>query len=371
MGPSTASDPAVDAIVALAAACRQRGMRAGTGEVILARRALEVLAGEPDVLRGGLQSVLCASRADLDRFAAAFEEVLGAPDVSAAVADGGGMSAAMQTLSRSDEGEEEDRPAAAFSDAERLWDLDFAAYTDEDLRMAAALVQRIARKIVLRPSRRATRSTTDRGRIDVRATLARSTRTYGEPSGIARRRPDRRPRRLVLVADVSGSMRPYVRALLQFAQVAAGGQRPVEVFVFATRVTRVTSQLRERRPDRALTAAAGAVDDWSSGTRIGEAFADLNRRYRGYVGLGADVIVFSDGWDRGDPEQLGREAQRLRHRAHRLIWANPLAGLEGYEPLTRGMVAAMPHAHRLVPVASLRTLDQLADLLLPSDPRSG
>src|SRR5262249_8956580 len=147
----------------------------------------------------------------------------------------------------------------------------------------------------------------------------------------------------VLICDISGSMEPYSRMLLQYAYACVRVRRRCEVFAFGTRLTRITAELRHRDPDAALQGASGAIADWSGGTRIGDAIGELNRAHSNVLGRGAVVIVLSDGWDRGDPEVLRSEAARLARCAHRLVWLNPLKATPGYEPLTRGMVAALPY----------------------------
>jgi uncharacterized protein len=165
------------------------------------------------------------------------------------------------------------------------------------------------------------------------------------------------------VCDVSGSMEPYARMLLQYMQACVAARRRVEAFVFGTRLTRVTGELQGRDPDRALARAAGAASDWSGGTRIGDALAALNRDHGRRLGRGSIVVLLSDGWDRGDPEQLSREIGRLRRCAHRLVWLNPLKAHPDYEPLTRGMQAALPHVDRFIAGNSLASLEQLAELM--------
>jgi uncharacterized protein with von Willebrand factor type A (vWA) domain len=177
------------------------------------------------------------------------------------------------------------------------------------------------------------------------------------------REPMWRPRRLVLVVDVSGSMAPYARMLLQYVQACVAARARVEAFLFGTRLTRVTRELAGRDPDRALARAAAAVEDWSGGTRIGAAIATLNREHGRRIGRGSLVVVLSDGWDRGDPEELATEMARLRRCAHRVIWLNPLAADPRYEPLTRGMQAALPHVDRLLPGNSIASLEALAELM--------
>jgi uncharacterized protein with von Willebrand factor type A (vWA) domain len=168
---------------------------------------------------------------------------------------------------------------------------------------------------------------------------------------------------LVLVCDVSGSMAPYSRMLIQYAQACVAARRRCEVFAFGTRLTRITIELRGRDPDAALERAAGAVMDWSGGTRIGDALAELNREHGRRLGRGAVIVILSDGWDRGDPELLRREMARLARCSHRLVWLNPLKASPGYEPLTRGMVAALPHVDAFLAGNTLASLEQLAQLM--------
>jgi uncharacterized protein with von Willebrand factor type A (vWA) domain len=158
-------------------------------------------------------------------------------------------------------------------------------------------------------------------------------------------------------------MAPYSRMLLQYMQACVAARARVEAFVFGTRLTRVTRELRGRDSDRALARAAAAVDDWSGGTRIGEAIAELNRTHGRRIGRGAMVILLSDGWDRGEPEELAEEMARLSRTAHRVVWLNPLAADPRYEPLTRGMRAALPHVDRLLPGNSIASLETLATLM--------
>jgi uncharacterized protein with von Willebrand factor type A (vWA) domain len=151
--------------------------------------------------------------------------------------------------------------------------------------------------------------------------------------------------------------------LLMYMQASVAARARVEAFVFGTRLTRVTRELAGRDPDRALRRASEAVQDWSGGTRIGEAIATLNRVHGRRIGRGSVVVILSDGWDRGDPDELADEMARLRRTAHRVVWLNPLAADPRYEPLTRGMQAALPYVDHLIPGNSLASLEALADLM--------
>ncbi|GLW93018.1 vWA domain-containing protein [Actinokineospora globicatena] len=198
-----------------------------------------------------------------------------------------------------------------------------------------------------------------RGRVDARRTLRLMRATDGEPMRIARKRRARKPRRVVLLIDVSGSMTPYADALLRFAHAMAR-RAPTEVFTLGTRLTRLTRQLRHRDPELALTAAARAVPDFAGGTRLGETLrAFLDRWGQRGVARQAVVVLFSDGWERGDPALLGTQMSRLGRLAHRVFWVNPHAGSPVYQPVQSGISVALPHIDRLLAGHSVATLDLL------------
>jgi hypothetical protein len=199
-------------------------------------------------------------------------------------------------------------------------------------------------------------------RIDLRRAFAKSLRTGGDVVVLPRRQRRMRTRSLVLLCDVSGSMERYSRMLLHFAHALSRRHRRVEAFLFSTRLTRITLQLRGRWIDQAVTAVARAVPDWSGGTRIGDAIADFHRHWaRRILRGGPVVLLISDGWDRGDPIELRDHVAWLQRSCHRLIWLNPLIGTVGYAPLTRGLQAALPFVDDFLAV---RTLSNLADLAL-------
>lgn len=189
-------------------------------------------------------------------------------------------------------------------------------------------------------------------------------RTGGEMIVTRHRAPSDRPRRLVLLCDVSGSMEVYARTMLRFAHAAASGGDAVEVFTLGTRCTRLTRELDTRDPDAALAAAAATVDDWSGGTRLGSALRSFNDEWgqRG-TARGAVVVVLSDGWDRGEPDLLAEQTERLRRLSHRLVWVNPLKAAPGYQPIARGMAAALPHVDEFVEGHSLQSLEALAEVI--------
>jgi uncharacterized protein len=252
---------------------------------------------------------------------------------------------------------------ATASAQERLAHRSFAALEPGEL---AALRRLIARLQLAAPVRRGRRARPGRRgeRLDLRRTLRRSLRTGGDPVRHARRRRKDRPRRLVVIADISGSMEPFARAHLLFAQSAARASAPAEAFVFATRLTRLTRALRGRNPEAAIQRAAAAAPDWSGGTRIGEALRQFNDRHgRRGMARGAVVVILSDGWEQGDPALLAREMERLGRLAHRIVWVNPRAAAPGFAPLTGGMAAALPHCDVLLSGHSLAALEAVAEAI--------
>jgi len=376
-GPASANIKGSDPLRlgALAAALRARGVRVGIGEVVAATRALGAVdAASREDVRLALRAVLCSSREDVAVFDEAFTEVFGVPfSAEPAVAPdeiarlGLPRVAAPPAADQSPREEQAGPPQtvpAAWSAVTLERTKDFALYTDAERAAARRVLEQLARRGPRRRSRRTVPSRRRRGHApDLRRTVRASLRHAGEPLERHWRAPSDRPRPLVLVCDVSGSMTPYARVLLQYLQASVAARRRVEAFAFGTRLTRVTVELAGRDPDRALERAAAAVTDWSGGTRIGDALATLNREHGRRVGRGSAVVILSDGWDRGDPDVLAAEMARLRRAAHRVVWLNPLAAAPSYEPLTRGMRAALPHTDHLLAGNSLASLEQLADVL--------
>jgi uncharacterized protein with von Willebrand factor type A (vWA) domain len=364
----------------LAADLRARGVRLGVGELLGAHRALAAVdASDRAACRLALRAVLCSRREDLEAFDEAFVAVFGAagqplpdqPDVLDDVAKLVLPRVAVppeRGRARPQPQEETELVPAAWSDEELLRDKDFAAYTAAERAAARRVLARLAARGPIRPSRRLRAAhrigaPPRSGRPDLQRTLRASMRHGGEPLRRHWREPGNRPRPLVLVCDVSGSMEPYARVLLSYMQACVAARRRVEAFAFGTRLTRVTRELRARDPDQALASATQAIADRSGGTRIGDSLAALNREHGGRVGRGALVVLLSDGWDRGEPDVLAAEMRRLRRCAHRVVWLNPLKAGPDYEPLTRGMVAALPHVDRFLAGNSLRSLEELAGLM--------
>ena len=250
-------------------------------------------------------------------------------------------------------------PRPIWSAHEALRQKNFASYTEEEAADAAAAMAALRWD----PGERRTRRwRTGAGPVpDIRAALRLGARSGGELIVLPRKGRRRRPRPLVVIADVSGSMERYTRMLLRFVHALVQRRRSVEAFLFATRVTRVTHDLQRDRADEAVSAVARHVQDWAGGTRIGDALREVNRHWaRRVLGRGSVVLLISDGWDRGDPALLASEIARLQRSCHRLIWLNPLLGSPDYEPLTRGMRAARPFVDDFLPAHNLASVESLA-----------
>lgn len=251
-----------------------------------------------------------------------------------------------------------------FSTTEVLRQKDFADYSPDELVHAQQLMTRL--RLAGTPRRSLRLGPADR-RTDVpdlRRTVRASMRAGGEPVRRHFRTPTTRNRRLVLLLDVSGSMEPYARALIRFVHAAVAGRQKVEAFALGTRLTRITRELSSRDPDEALRRAATRVLDYGGGTRLGDGLRAFNDEW-GQRGMarGAIVVILSDGWDRGDPEQLAEQMQRLQRVAYKVVWVNPLKVTPGYAPLARGMAAALPHIDAFVEGHSIEAMEQLARVI--------
>ncbi len=258
--------------------------------------------------------------------------------------------------------EQEVEHAYLGSTIERLAAQDFAELTEAELASLASLMRGITLAVPLRRSRRERRRPGG-PRTDMRATLRQARRTGGHAFALIGRSPARRPRRMVVLCDISGSMEPYARAMIQLLYCAAGGAR-AEVFSFATRLTRLTPALSRSLPGPALYRAGRAAPDWLGGTKIGAALREFNDSYgRRGMARGAVVLIVSDGWDTGDPELVRREMERLSLVAYRIVWVNPRTKSAGYQPLAGGMAAAWPHCDAVVSAHTVRALDQLTAAL--------
>ena len=250
-----------------------------------------------------------------------------------------------------------------YSAREVLRHKDFADLTPTELTEMNRLMKAMQWELEKRRTRRRARAVHG-SHLDMRRTIRQNLRYGGELLQLSWRRSKFKRRPLVVISDISGSMERYARILLKFIYVISSGLDKVESFVFSTRLTRVTHQLKHKDIDVALDQATALIHDFGGGTRIGEALKTFNYEWgRRVLGQGAIVLIISDGWDRGDVVLLDREMERLQLSCQRLIWLNPLLGSENYEPLTRGIQAALPYIDDFMPVHNLSSLEQLGDLL--------
>lgn len=266
---------------------------------------------------------------------------------------------------------EEVAEIAGASYRERIAHRDFADLTPDEEQQVRRLIDRMVWRPAAAPSRRWAPNRTG-SRPDLRRTLRNVSRPHGDlvPLAWANRRMRRRP--LLVIADVSGSMERYTEMILYFVHAAQGRLGSVESFVFSTRLSRITRQMQMRQTDTALRQVARVVDDWSGGTRIGEALATFNRDWSRRVTRGGTIgLVVSDGWDTGDPELLDREMARFARSVHRVIWLNPLAGRVGFAPETRGMRTVLPYVDDLLAAGNLVDLHAVVRLLESVPTRRG
>ncbi|GIF72783.1 vWA domain-containing protein [Asanoa siamensis] len=359
-------------VVGFARTLRHAGVEAGPDRVQTMLRAVDALGGTTarHLYWAGRQT-LCAEPDDIRIYDAAFAAYFGGqrpqrgtplnpaatlPSVAAPYTSGPPGDSA-------DDGDEPQVLGLSASTVEILRRRDFALLTPTERAEVRRLLALLGPKTATRRSRR--RQPAARGEIDPNRTVRAALTRAGEPTRLARRRRVERPRRLVLLIDVSGSMSPYADALLRFAH-AAVRTRPTrtEVFTLGTRLTRITRALRHRDADAALHAASTAIPDWHGGTRLADALqAFLDRWGQRGTARGAIVVMFSDGWERGDPTALAQRTHRLARLAYRLIWVNPHRGKDGFAPLAGGMAAALPHLDEFVAGHTVAALDELVRVI--------
>lgn len=314
------------------------------------------------------RATLCAGPDDLVRYDQVFHAFFGSrdglPRPRPAQAPVAPSFSGLPDAEGSGEAEDADQELvhARASDTEVLRHRDVAALSNAEKHRLAGMFATLRPRPPLRRTARHQRW--HRGQVDASRTLRDSLRRMGEPADIAWRRRGRRPRRVVLLVDVSGSMSGYADALLRLAHRFTQVGASVETFTVGTRVTHITRAMRLRDPERAIVAAGETVPDWSGGTRLGETLRFFLDRW-GQRGMarGAVVVVFSDGWERGDPTLLGEQMERLQRLAHRVVWVNPHRGKDGYEPVQQGVVAALPHCDDFVAGHSLATFAELTEVV--------
>ena len=363
-------------VVTLGRVLHEAGLEIGPGRVADSLRALDAvdLARQEDVYFA-LRQTLVSRQDELDLFDRAFGAwFLRAPVLPPVRSRSGaevetrvGQAPTDRLRRREEDGEQEDETGDPLelgaSAQELLRNKDFSELTGDELRRLRELIARIARTRPQRHSRR--RTVAAHGdMLDVRRMIRRSLRTGGDPLDRPLRTRKEVPRKLVVLCDVSGSMDSYARALLLFLHAVVGTGRGVEAFAFGTRLSRLTPDLATRDPDAALARCTEAVVDWGSGTRIGASLREFNETWgRRALSRGAIVLIVSDGWEREDPELVGREMAKLARAAYAIVWVNPLKGNPQYQPLAGGMRAALPYVDRFLPGHNLRSLEELAAVL--------
>lgn len=362
---------------------RALGLDVNPGRMIDLVQALEyVEIGRKSDFYFTTRSLLVHNKEDLPLFDQAFEMFWRKPRERSAVLEQFGLTRTSEEkspvvtlppldepaapLADDNDDEEEDEAqqiieiTRTYSRREVLRRKEFSELTEEELRQIKEFMSEMIWDL---GERRTRRRRPGKGKhLDLRRILRRNLRYGGELLEWPRRQRKTKPRPLVIIADISGSMERYTRLLLHFIySLAEGLEQQVEAFVFSTRLTRITRHLRGRDIDQALTEVTVTVHDWAGGTRIGEAIKSFNFDWgRRVLGRGAVVLLISDGWDRGDPELLSKEVHRLQRSCYRLVWLNPLLGSPRYEPLTRGMQAALPYIDDFLAVHNLASLEELA-----------
>jgi uncharacterized protein with von Willebrand factor type A (vWA) domain len=380
---------ALERLIGFGRTLRTRGLAVGTGRIVTFCRAAAALGAlDRDDLYWAGRASLISRPEDVEAFDAAFDaafrdgirielnlptsapqEVVDEGDVPDGVQpDGAGTDERplASRWSRAAEDEDPEGEAAVrivASAYEVLREKSFSDLIDEERARVSRLIRGIAVSVPARHTRRL--KPDDAGsRFDMRRTLRRSLRTQGEPFHRAFRARGIRVRPLVLILDISGSMAPYSRALMQFAFATMAAGRKVEVFCFGTRLTRVTRVLRTKDPDRAMHELGRQVFDWEGGTKIGESLKTLLDEWSPRAALrGSVAVICSDGLERGEPDLLRSQMARLRRLAHKVVWVNPLKGSPRYEPLAQGMAAALPSIDVFLPGHNLESLEELGRAL--------
>ena len=363
---------------------RRAGLRVGAADLLAAAEALGCIdIGERRQVQAGLRAVLVHRHEDSELFDSAFAIWWRDPEASRhaaamALLDGLKPEEKQRPGSRRlAEAMARDRPpprqapeqppplldmAMSVSERERLQAMDFEAMSAAEIAFARAEIRKLRLPLDERRTRRDRLAGT--GRIDLRATLRRSLRTGGEIVSLARRRRITRPPPLVVICDISGSMARYAQVLLHFLHAVTNDRDRVATFLFGTRLTNITRQLRHRDAEAAFEMIAQLVPDWSGGTRIGEALERFNKDWgRRVLGQGAVVLLITDGLDRDGAAGLAAATERLQRSCRRLIWLNPLLRFEGFQPKSQGIRAMLPHVHEFRPVHNINSLRELIEAL--------
>ena len=360
--------------VDLCRALRERGSTVTTAHAIDAVRAMQSVGlGERERVREALRCVLASRPEEFALIDELFEQLF-APEPPPGSRGAGRVArrteakregASMPSLTNwgaAAGDDDEPEPVKGASDQRGRGEKDFASFGADELEEIERIARRIARRLAARPSRR-WKAARSGARVDLRRSLRRAPALGGELVDLRFRRRKLRKTRIVALCDVSGSMDLYSRLLLQFLYALQGSTARVESFVFSTELRRVTEALRGGDYAQALRALSAEVHDWSGGTRIGACVAAFNDEWGDLVDSRTVVVILSDGWDTGEPAVLSEQLESLRLRSRRLVWLNPLLGSPGYEPLTVGMQAALPHLSVFAPAHNLASLRALGRYL--------
>lgn len=361
-----------NAIVDLCRFARANGLPASVKESL---GALEVAStvgvADRGTLKAALRAVLCSSKADWDLFEELFEafwsgesSIRRAPRVKFAVSGKLPESKREKALAVPIPGKietaegQEGKSVLGATVQERLKQADFSQIASADLADLELIALRLLRHMSLRLSRRL-RAARARGKVDLRRTIRLSISRGGDPIYLSFRNRRLQQLRLVILLDVSGSMNPYSLFLVRFAYALQKYFKRVDTFLFSTKLTDITAALRTRNLRDALEAVSQEAADWSGGTRIGESLREFRVLHGNLLSRNTLFLVLSDGWDTGEPEALAAELSAIKRRVRKIIWLNPLLGMEGYEPVTRGMSAALPHIDVFAPAHNLQSLLEL------------
>jgi len=361
-----------DGILGLVELLRTAGLSVPVGNLITFTEAVEIIGGDLRSLYWCGRATLTHSPIDIELYDRVFRHWILGTELGLTEA----VSRSPEPLLVDDDerldGEQTDSAdvetndgtVLRFSRTETLRSMDFADLDDEERLEVDRLIADMRLTATMRLSRRRRPSKRSSGVPDLRRTVRESLRTGGEPINRRTLQRTRVARRVVIIADISGSMAAYSRSLIRYAHAAVSARSRVEAFALGTRLTRLTRELDTHDPDQALQRAADSVEDWSGGTRLGEGLRQFNDDWgaRG-MARGAVIVILSDGWDRGEPERLASEMARLARVAHRIVWVNPLKASDGYAPLAQGMAAALPYVDDFIEGHSLGALDRLSSIL--------
>ena len=359
-----------ESVVAFCRFARAKGLPGGLHRSLAAVRAVKAVGtSDRECLKFALRAALCSSKAEWDLFDdlfKTFEEPSqrtsrsGSGKQKKTINVSGQRETPSQYLIGRDASdakpEAEGKTAAGASARERLATVDFSQVPQNDLVRLEELSLRLLRQMSLRLSRRL-KPAYRPGPTDLRRTIRRILAYGGEPIVLAHRNRKPQKNRLLIFLDVSGSMNAYSIFLLKFAYALEKHFRQVDTFLFSTTVVEVSDALRARRLSGALEKLSQLAAGWSAGTKIGASLHELNRLHSRKLQAGNTIfMILSDGWDTGAPELLAAELKAIRHRVRRVIWLNPLLGIADYEPVTRGMTAALPHIDVFAPAHNLESL---------------